>query len=299
MIETNPRNRGAPVQIRSMTAATRAILFIGSVLVFLAGVQLYLFSTETENFFAWTVSPPLGAAFFGAFYWTALVLAWLSSRETIWARARVGMGGILIFVTLTMVTTLMHLDKFHLDSPNPIARSAAWIWLLVYVLEPVALLAILAHQLRRPGIDPPRLHLLPAWFRIGTGIEAAILIPVGILLFLVPSTVDIAWPWTVGPLSARATGAWLLALAFVLVQSRFENDWARLRAATLSYAVMAMLQLVALVRFAGDVRWGSPAAIVYVLFLLGALVLGILGYLSARRASREGVPPAESSTLAA
>ena len=272
---------------RKTTAATRAILLIGSLLVFLAGVQLYLFSADTQNMFAWTVNPPLGAAFFGAFYWTALVLAWLSARESIWAHARVGMGGILIFVTLTMVTTLMHLDRFHLASPNPIAQTAAWVWLVVYVVEPFVLLAILVHQLRQPGIDPPRVAPLPAWFRLGTSIEAAILIPVGLLLFIVPSTVEYVWPWTVAPLSARATSAWVLALGFVLAQFRFENDWRRLRAATLTYAVMAILQLFALARFPGDVRWGSPAAIVYVLFLVVALILGVAGFHIARRAARE------------
>jgi hypothetical protein len=284
------------MMVRTTTPAMRAILLVGSALVFVTGVQLYLLSTETRAFFAWTVSPPLTAASLGAFYWTALVLATLSAGERIWARARVGVGGILLFVTLTMVATLLHLDRFHLNSPDPTASAAAWLWLAIYMLDPPILLAILVLQLRQSGVDPPRARLLPAWFRIGLGAQASVLLAIGGVLFLMPSASASIWPWTLTPLTARALSAWLLALASVLVQGIREDDWTRLRAATLSYGVLAALQLLALARFPGDVRWNSPVATLYVAFLVGALLLGGAGYLSAARSSHRWIgPPGQSS----
>jgi hypothetical protein len=34
--------------------------------VLLAGLQLFVFATETDRFFAWTIASPLTAAFLGA-----------------------------------------------------------------------------------------------------------------------------------------------------------------------------------------------------------------------------------------
>ena len=46
----------------------RALLAVAAVLVFLAGTQLFVFSTRTARYFAWTIDPPMTAAFLGAHY---------------------------------------------------------------------------------------------------------------------------------------------------------------------------------------------------------------------------------------
>ena len=90
----------------------RWVFGVGSVLVTAAGVQLFVLTDHTTRYFAWTISSGLSAAFLGAFYFTALVLASGSARQAEWARARVGVFGVWLFVTLTLVATLLHLDKF-------------------------------------------------------------------------------------------------------------------------------------------------------------------------------------------
>ena len=140
--------------VRPVIPAMRWVLLAGCVLVFLAGLQLYVFSTHTYDYFAWTISAPLTAAFLGAFYWTAGVLAFFSSREPTWVRARIGVGGVFLFVTLTLVTTLLHTDRFHFNNSEGTATVAAWAWLLTYIVEPVVLLLAIGLQLRTPGIDP-------------------------------------------------------------------------------------------------------------------------------------------------
>jgi hypothetical protein len=97
---------------------------------------------------------PLSAAFLGALYWSATVLAFLSAGQAVWARARSGVLGVLLFVTLTLAMTVLHLDRFHLNDPPAMSRTAAWAWVLVYLIEPPVLIAILVRQYRAPGGRP-------------------------------------------------------------------------------------------------------------------------------------------------
>jgi uncharacterized integral membrane protein len=47
-------------------------------LLFIAGVQLFILSEQTEFYFAWTISLPLTAAFLGAGYWAAMGVAYMN-----------------------------------------------------------------------------------------------------------------------------------------------------------------------------------------------------------------------------
>ena len=58
---------------RPLTAGMRSLLIVAGVLVALAGIQLFVFSDRTDRFFAWTIEPPLTAAFLGASYWASVV----------------------------------------------------------------------------------------------------------------------------------------------------------------------------------------------------------------------------------
>ncbi|HVF13064.1 MAG TPA: hypothetical protein VM942_00625, partial [Acidimicrobiales bacterium] len=77
--------------------------------------------------------------------------------------------------------------------------------------------------------------------------------------------------------------AWLVILAVVAVQLSREDDWRRLQPLFAAYAVMGLLQLIALARYPEEVRWGSPAAWVYVAAVVATFVLGVCGWGRARR----------------
>ena len=59
----------------SLTSYSRFILY-GLVLplLFIAGIQLFVLSGQTDTYFAWTFAAPFSAAFMGAGYWAAMVL---------------------------------------------------------------------------------------------------------------------------------------------------------------------------------------------------------------------------------
>src|SRR5215210_2221420 len=202
--------------IQPPSAGMKGLGIMGATLVFIAGVQLFVLADYTDRYFAWTIQPPLTGAFLGAFYWCALGIIYFGAPGGVWARARAGMPAVVLFTTLTLVATLLHLDRFHLNSPDPSTLFVTWAWIAVYVLVPPALVVLWLRQLRVPGDDPPPTSSLPRWYRGVVGIYIAVALTLGVVMFVAPQAAAQLWPWTLTPLTARAVSAWILALALLL-----------------------------------------------------------------------------------
>ena len=246
--------------------------------MFLAGFQLFVLTEQTEHYFAWTIQPPITAAFLGAAYWASFALEVLASRERWWDRARIAIPTVLVFTITTLVVTLLHIDRFHFNSSEPIAVFASWFWLAIYAFVPPLLLVFLYRQLRVPGKDELRLRPLPVWLRSLLGIHSIILLGVGIPLFLAPQIASVVWPWKLTALTARAVAAWLIALGIGAGQAVYENDFARLRVAMISYTVFALLELLVLLRYWTNIDWAAIQSWLYVGFLASVLVVGVRGW---------------------
>src|SRR5215470_13915300 len=106
--------------------AMRVLLWIVVVLAALAGFVLFVFSDRTDRLFAWTIEPPLTAAFLGAAYLSASVMAFLCVRTGRWRDVRPMAIGIVTVTPLLLAVTLIHLSKFRLSSFAGVA------WLVVY-----------------------------------------------------------------------------------------------------------------------------------------------------------------------
>ncbi len=61
-----------------------------------------------------------------------------------------------VFTTLTLMVTLLHLDRFHLHAADLLTRSLTWAWLLVYAVVPPILTPVWWRQARtaRGGLAP-------------------------------------------------------------------------------------------------------------------------------------------------
>jgi hypothetical protein len=258
----------------------RWVFGVCSLLVATAGVQLFLLTDHTDRFFAWTITPGLSAAFLGAFYLTAFVLAAAGAIQVEWARARVGAFGVSLFVTLTLVATLLHLDKFHFHVAGSVPKGAAWLWVAIYAIEPFAVLVVIGLQLRAPGYDRPRAHPLPPWYRTVLMLQCGVLFVTGAWLFGAPTAVG-WWPWTLTPLVAQAMAAWLLGLAVVIATAVWENDLDRIRIATISAVVLGGLQLIAAARYRNDFRGGVSLPL-YLVFLVLLMVDGVVEVVARR-----------------
>lgn len=266
-------------EAKPLIAPMRWLLYAASLLVFLAGFQLTVFSDQTATYFAWTINPPfMTAAFLGAAYWAAVPVEVLAARQTTWAQARVSVPAIWLFTTLTLVVTLVHFDRFHFSSPLASAQGAAWFWLAIYAGVPVAMLLVGWRQLRVAGGDPPRGPAPAPWMRIIVIVQGGAMLILGVGLLLAPTVVGSIWPWTLTALTGRAIGAWFVGIGFAAFHGIRENDFFRIRPLGGGYTAFAILELVALARYAGDVNWNSPAAWLYLGLLLSILPVGLFGW---------------------
>lgn len=246
-------------------------------LVFIAGAQLFILSEMTHLFFAWTIQSALTAAFLGAAYWSSIPMLLNSFRARLWANARIAVLGVWIFTTLTLILTIRFWDRFNGQSEFLTAQLATWVWLAIYILVPVGLFVSWLFQRRLPGGDPPRTRPLPAWFRALLGVQASVMLLVGVALYFSPAGIIPVWPWTLTPLTAGAIGAWTIGIGITTAQTMWENDWRRINGSILALALLGVLQLIALVRYTGQMDWNRPGAWLYLVFILSVLFVGSVG----------------------
>jgi hypothetical protein len=256
----------------------RRMLYTAAALVFGVGVPLLVATEYTDVLFAWTVGPPLTAAFMGACYWSAGVLELLAARERAWARARVAVPGVLLFTALTCVPTVLNFRFFNLHNP------AAYGWIAVYFGIPPILAWLWLAQVRTPGTYERRTAPMPAWLRASYAFLGVALAILGLIQFLAPGRAPLAWD--LNPRDSQYAnlarmepyiGVWLLGFATVSIHAALEADLRRIRCVLASGMVLPVLQAVALARYNGTVQWRTPAAWAYLAglaFLLGISVAG-------------------------
>jgi hypothetical protein len=262
----------------------RLILLAGGAFTLGAGVQTFVFAERTDRVFAWTIASPLTAAMIGSFYWAAAATALLSARRREWANARVGLPGVTAFVVLTTLATLLHLETFHLHETGGPAI-AAWVWLVVYLLEPFLLAAAWWQQSRTLGVDPMPRAPLPAWVRLLVGVQAVVALVAGAALFVAPAEVAKVWPWGLTPLAARALAAWLVGYGGVALVAWREGDRERVVPGLAGSVALASFAGISFLRYGEEVAWSRPGAWVVAGVLVIVAVAGAGGLAAGRRES--------------
>jgi len=269
----------ASTEVTPLIPPMRWLLYVAAFLVFLAGLVLFVFPLRTDEFFAWTVNPPMTAVFLGAAYWSAAGLEVTGARSSSWDSARLAVWPVFTFTTLTLGVTLLHLDRFHLSSDvAPTAQVAAWAWLAIYAIVPVAMLVISWMQIRSPRSAPTsvtagRPALPPALRLLMVGI-AGVLLVYGVALLAVPAYAATWWPWPLSELTARAIGAWLVGLGWAAAQGQSSGDLLTVRPVALTSVAFVILQALALLRYGGALTWPSAPAIGFVTVLIAIGVAG-------------------------
>jgi hypothetical protein len=261
---------------QELTTYSRFMLFgIVLPLLIIAGLVLYIFSEQTETYFAWTLALPFSAAYLGAGYWSSIFHAFTGTHARAWAYVRMSMPFALTATILLAVTTFLHLDKFHLNSPLFITRSITWLWIAVYIVAPPMLIIASIIQSRLSGANAKGQNPLPAWIRIGFASLAFIALLAGLGLFIAPEDMSTLWPWTITPLAARAISAWLCAYGVACATLAIENDIKYSAGTCTSFFTFCILQFIVVARYPTAIDWTKPLAIGYILFLLiGLLVSG-------------------------
>ncbi len=238
-----------------------------------AAILLIPLADRTADFFAWTIAVPASAAFIGLFYLALTVMGVLGLRQPWWAPARAALEPAVVFVALVLVTTLLHLDKFHLFSGGAAARAAAWIWLVIYVITVPLYVLGFWWQHRAPGGDPPRTAPPPPWARVALGGLAVGLALAGLALFVAPPLGASLWPWALTPLTARMIGVTLISVALLAASVVRMDDRVTGRIPTIGLLTFGVAALAVTARYGDQVEWSRPSAWAY---LAVALTLAVV-----------------------
>ncbi|HSL30176.1 MAG TPA: hypothetical protein VK900_13330 [Anaerolineales bacterium] len=249
---------------KPLSTFARLVLLGAGGLAVVAGPVLYFFPDDTARYFAWTIQHPLTPVFMGAAYFAGIGNL-LAVREDRWSLARVQLPAIIVFSSLMLIATLLHIPIF--DWSHPVA----WAWLVVYVISPMAA-TIVFFQMER-GFNPPQFESrqMPRGFStliiIAGGIQALI----GAALFLFPEHVSPLWAWSLTPLTSRVIGGWWLSgAALQLMLARQETLHTAYVGLLANLLINSLLVAGALLHF-GELN-GPPASIAFYFSFCLALV---------------------------
>ncbi len=266
--------------MRPVTPRLRLILDLFAGLALIAGGLLFLGATRTDAWWAWTIAPPLTAATLGAFYWAAFLLILSAARSRTWARARPAVYPVGVIAVLLLVITLIHIDRFDLNSLFGV------FWVVAYALVPVLLGLALVDQRSASGADPRGERRLPRLLRRALLGEGAALLLVGALLLIAPGAADDIWPWALTPLTSRAIGSFLLGIGLAALIAVRDDDPLSFRGAALAYAALGILELLALNLHIPDLGDRPAATTIYAAFWVAVVVTGAYGLRAASASSR-------------
>jgi hypothetical protein len=270
--------------------ATRKVLVAFAVLTLLATNQLLVVGSFTDRYFAWTISLRATSAFLGAAYAAGFLLSVLALRQHRWRDVRVPLVTVTVFTVLTLIPTVIHLHVVHLWNGGWGARVAAWVWLAIYVLVPVACLAVVLLQSRQPAVPTAVARPMPRWLTGIVAVQGLTLLGVGAVLFLggarvhhLPEGAMSFWPWRLMPLGAQVIGAWLLALAVAAALVIRQRDLDRLLVPAATYAAFGLFQLLVAIRYWTEVRPDYAWGWAYLAVLASIAAVGSYGCWAATR----------------
>lgn len=249
---------------KPLSSFAKLVLMGAGGLAVIAGPILYLFPHDTEAYFAWTIQHPLTPVYMGASYFAGIGNL-LAIRANRWSLARVQVPAIIVFSFLMLIATLLHIPIFNWMHP------VAWAWLAVYLVSPVAALALFLQMER--GFQAPQFESkrLPALFSPVMLALAILYGAIGLGLFLFPNQAAALWPWSLTPLTSRVIGGWWLsgaALQFMLAK---QETLYTARVGPLANVLVTSLLLVGALLHWND--FDGPQVSIW-LYLLSNLFLG-------------------------
>jgi hypothetical protein len=274
---TSPPAQPATGTLLPLTRAGIAVLLV---LAVANGVFLYVAPGLADTEYAWSIQPPISAAFLGAGYLAGAVATALSVFAAQRWRSVQPLGPALIVLSvLLLAATLVHGDRFRWGYPP------TWLWTAVYGIAPAAIVLLMRRQ--RAITDVPQADPWLRTLRTLSLVAGVALLIGAALLFAMPVELGEHWPWTLTPLLARAVAAWYAMVGTALVWSALG-----LRArgeVFVPYATLATwtIALLALPAIHSDDVTGTDAALVAYLAVMGALLALALYGLS--RADRSAI----------
>lgn len=245
------------------------------------GLFLYLVPAQAATHYAWSIKPPIAAAFLGAGFLAGTVpTAIVVFATDRWRSLRVLPPALFVLAVTLLAATIMHADRFRWGYPP------TWGWAAVYATVPAGVALLWRRQERDAEPAPARHPALRAPRRL-SGAFGVLLVASAALLFASPHRLGALWPWQLTPLLGRAVGPWYAMVGVMLLAC------ARgLRApheAIIPYATLAAWSALLLglpVLHAGDIVRGGLETAVWVTTSVALLSLSIFALARAVPAAR-------------
>lgn len=276
-------NQSSTTDIRPTTLLTRYLLLAASLLVLVVFVNLFFLADQTDKYFAWTINPPLTAAFIGAGYGASFVLEFLAYRKRTWKESRLALYGVIAFSFLMLLATVMHRDRFHFEAPNWYTEVGTWFWLAIYASVPLLMSAAAYDQWQQAGGDPISQNPISRPIRFFYFLHSLLAIQVGVLLFVAPEQTATLWPWALTPLTGRAIGAWLVGIGVTMIECAKAADWEWVGPAILSYSAFVIFVIIAVLRYSSSIEWDTIQIWLFWVFWLAPMLANGYGWFIERR----------------
>jgi hypothetical protein len=281
---------------RIVTPQIRTLFWgVGCAFSGIAGLVLFLLPEETDRLFAWTITRGDTAAFIGACLLAISLVSLLCYSVPTWDDVRSCFAGTLVFVTGLSLATLLHLDQLHFGSDEPVALVMAWGWTLAYLAAPVAGAFLLVRHRRQPSPESESgaaaartTPIVPGLRRLYLA-QGALLVAVGVAMFVAPGSADGLWPWPLTPLAARAIASFLGGFGVMLLGAGWDDAAERLEPPCAASWWLVLLAGMAIFRFEDNVDVGTLPGLVFAVVAISLVVGGVAGEMAARRL--RSVPP--------
>jgi len=217
---------------------TRAGIWILLVLAAANGLFLYFLPGLGDTDYAWSIKPPVNAAFIGAGFLAGTLATGLVLRfATRWRSFSTLPPALWVLATSLLAATIIHNDRFKWD------YAPTWVWALVYAGVPLAVPYLVMRQRRVADAEPapdPKLRLV----RVLSAVAGALLIAGSVALFVAPVELGEHWPWALTPLLGRAVAAWYALFGTMLLSCAI--GLRRPAEAIIPYATLASWSLLLL-----------------------------------------------------
>jgi hypothetical protein len=206
----------------------------------------------TATNFAWTITPTVMAATFGAFYLSVGLLFVLGVVARRWQQVRAISIPAAVFTALMLLTTFLHWDKF------AVGTIPFYVWFASYLLPPPIFALLYGwHQQRSApvgiGRSQPLSQPIRRFFLInGLGLASLALLNYGFPVLMIAIA-----PWKFTPLTARTLCGWLIGVGLLEAWIAWEGDWQRVKIGTTMLIILPFALIFQLVRFHIEVQWGN------------------------------------------
>ncbi len=210
-------------------------LWLHTVLTILAGSGLFLFPETFGPIWPWAL-PPLASRFMGSLLIGGGVCTALTALAPepwpLAGPALLGLGDILIA------------SVGLLDFGQAVFTGRMIVWLVAFIGTALLLWSLLVLYGRHPSMGNDQ-RPLTRGMRIYFIIHLAVVIPVGLTMYLGPALAKDLWPWPLSLVNVRLLGAFFMGASILSIWSLRQRYWQAIRPVVALYAVFTTLATLA------------------------------------------------------